>query len=257
MLWGYHAPTLKMQLWLWPLIAFGLYLLGLLTSLSPVSMISSMSISGMSWLIGLAPLMLVRSRALIADTMLPARADEKFLFYAIYFGLAVPLLVAVTVALLHSVSLAIFGPDKMAEFSAVLSIRLGTISSTYGLGYFSELMGVSATLFGVVAFTRNRALAGVGMNIGAGLALGIIGAIMGIITAFTSGFMDGIRGLEAKNPAIANGEILTGRELETMMNDMMDTSFMSGLVTVTAIITTIGTLIFGYLIYRAIRNRQL
>lgn len=255
MMWDYYSPVLKMQLWLWPLIAFGLYALGLLTSLSPFPMISSFSMSGLSWLIGLAPLMLVRSNALIADTMLPARYDEKFVFFSIYFFFIVPLLVAATVAVLYGLSVACLGAERLVEYSTILSMRAKTVTLTYGLGYFSEILGVTATLFGVTAFTRNRALAGVGMNVGTGVALGIIGAILGIIMAFTTGFVDAMRDLDGRYP---NGiDDATGQQISSVMTDIYTVPMVQMIVTITAVVTFIGSMIFGYLTYRALRERQL
>lgn len=254
MMWTYYSPVLKMQLWLWPLIAFGLYALGLLTALSPLSMVSSFSVSGLSWLIGLSPLMLVRSKALVADTMLPARSDEKFMFFIIYFTLVVPLLVVATVGVLQSLAVAMIGADGVSEFTAVLNLRLKSFTLTHGLAYFSEILGVLATLFGVTAFTRNRALAGVGMNIGTGIVLGIIGGIFGIILAFTSGFIDGIKNIENQYP----DEVVTStQQLDALVTEMYNIPMLELIVIVTAVITFIGSLIFGCLTYRVLRNRQL
>lgn len=259
MMWTYYAPVLRMQLWLWPLIAFGIYMLGLLTSLTPFPAISSFSISGLSLLIGFGPLILVRSNALIADTMLPARVDEKFLFFLIYFVFFLPLLVVFTVTVLHSLSCAALGPERLADLTAYLSMRVSAVTLTYGLGYFSEALSVLATLLGVTAFTRNRALAGVGLNIGCGIALGIIGAILGIIAALSGTFADFFegfeQGLESATPADIDN--MSAMQMELMLDGIYASPFMRMILNITVTVSIIGSIILGWLTYRAMRRRQL
>lgn len=259
MMWIYYAPVLRMQLWLWPLIAFGIYMLGLLTSLTPFPTISSFSISGLSLLIGFGPLILVRSNALIADTMLPARVDEKFVFFLIYFVFFLPLLVVFAVTVLHSLSCAALGSERLADLTAYLSMRVSAVTLTYGLGYFSEVLSVLATLHGVTAFTRNRALAGVGLNIGCGIALGIIGAILGIIAALSGAFADFFEGFEQSLESATPADIdnMTASQFGSVMDGLYMLPAMRLILNITIAITAIGSIVLGWLTYRAMRRRQL
>lgn len=239
-----------MQLWLWPLIAAGIYLMGVLTALSPVSMVSSFAVSGLSMLISFGPLMLVRSNALVCETMLPARADEKFTFYLVYFLIVVPALTMLTVCALHIAASMTFGAERLNEYTHMLTQRSVMVGYTYGLSIFGEVIGIVACLFGVTAFTRNRSLAGVGFVIGAGIVIGMLGAILGIILAFVSGFTDGF---------LQNvGEIAESdpHNTEAIMTEVYKLPIMKLMMIVISSVTAIGSFLLGYMVLRRIRNRQ-
>ena len=249
MVWTYYSPVLGMQLWLWPLIAAGIYLMGMLTALSPVSLVSSFAISGLSMLISFGPLMLIRNNAIVSETMLPVRADEKFVFYLLYFLIVVPVLTILTVGALHLVATMIFGAERLHDYTVLLTQRSLMVEYTYGIGIFGEAIGVMACLFGVTAFTRNRALAGVGFVIGSGIAIGMIGAIMGIIMAFVSGFADGFLHI---------GEIAERDPGNTgvIMDEMYKLPIMRLMMIVVSSVAALGSFLLAYLMFRRLRNRQ-
>lgn len=249
MVWSYYSPVLRMQLWLWPLIAAGIYLMGVLTAVSPVSMVSSFAVSGLSMLISFGPLMLVRSNALVCETMLPARADEKYAFYLIYFLIVVPAITLLTVGALHVVSTMVFGAERLHDYTYMLTQRSLMIKYTYGIGAFGEIIGIVACLFGVTAFTRNRALAGVGFVIGSGIVIGMMGAVMGIILGFISGFTDGfleIGEVAQRDPG----------NTEAIMNELYELPLMRLITIVISSFAAVGSFVLGYLVLRSIRHRQ-
>lgn len=251
MVWSYYSPVLRMQLWLWPLIAAGIYLMGMLTALSPVSMVSSFAVSGLSMLISFGPLMLVRSNALVCETMLPARADEKYAFYLLYFLIVVPSITLLTVGALHVVSTMVFGAERLHDYTYMLLQRGLVIKYTYGIGIFGEVIGIVACLFGVTAFTRNRALAGVGFVIGSGIVIGIIGGIMGIILAFVSGFSDGFMHEAGR---IAEQDPYN---TEAIMCELYESPIMRLITIVISSVAAMGSFVLGYLVLRSLRHRQL
>ena len=124
------------------------------------------------------------------------------------------------------------------------------IGYTYGIGVFSDVIGIVACLFGVTAFTRNRTLAGVGFVIGSGIVVGIISSIFGIIMVFTSGFLDGF---------LQFGEIVEGNSGNTqaMVEEMYELPVMRLMMIVISSITAIVSILLGYLLLRRIRNRQI
>lgn len=247
--WTYYSPVLKMQLWLWPLVAAGIYLMGLFMALSPFPAGSSFAVSGLSMLISFGPLILAGSNALVCETMLPVRADEKFVFYLLYFLIVVPVLTMLTVGALHLVATMILGVESLQGYSGLLN-RLGLVFEyTYGIGIFGDVIGIMACLFGVTAFTRNRALAGVGFFIGSGIVTGIIGGIMSIIMAFMSGLFDGflqLGGIAAGNSGNA----------QVMVEQMYELPVMRLMMIVILSINAVVSILLGYLLLRRIRNRQ-
>lgn len=248
--WTYYSPVLKMQLWLWPLVAAGIYLMGLFMALSPFPAESSFAVSDLLMLISFGPLMLARSNALVCETMLPVRADEKFVFFLLYFLIVVPVLTMLTAGALHLAATMILGVERLQDYTAFLTQRSQMIGYTYGIGVFSDVIGIVACLLGVTAFTRNRTLAGVGFVIGSGIVVGIISSIFGIIMAFTSGIFDGF---------LQFGEIVESNSGNTqaMVEEMYELPVMRLMMIVISSITAIVSILLGYLLLRRIRNRQI
>lgn len=250
MVWSYYSPALNMQLWLWPLIAAGIYLLGMLTAISPVSPVSSFAVSGIYMLIGFGPLMMVRCSSLVTETMMPARADEKFVFYLIYFLLVVPAITLLAVGVLHALSVMLLGAERLHEYTYVLMQRFQMLRYTYGAGAFGDVIGIIACIYGVTAFTRNRALAGVGLSIGSGVAIGIVSGIFGIIYGFATGFADGFSEVDKLS-------MLDSSDTEVVMNAVYEMPFMRVLTIFVSCVALIGSVVFGYLLLRSINRRQL
>lgn len=251
--WDYYRPQLQLQLWLWPAIVAAVFTAAILLMLVPVPALSIVSVSSVSWLVTFAPLMLLRSRAAVVDTLLPVKVSERVTFLLIYFFIIIPAVVYVAVAAMSAIAWLIVGYSDMRTMIAPLIIKVELIHSAadyprvYGIALGSNMMEIMGCLLGVVAFRDHRAIKAIALSIGTGFLLGLISGIIIAIVAVNDivAFSD--------SPAYASDELATSHIVDMLTNDPL-ISLAVTLVVISAWIITFAEL--AWMVCR-LKRRQL
>ncbi len=217
--WDYYRPQLQLQLWLWPAIVAAVFAAAIMLMLVPVASLSIVSVSSVSLLVTFAPLMLLRSRAAVVDTLLPVKVSEKVTFLLIYFFIIIPAIVYAAVAVMSGIAWLIVGYSDMRIMIAPLIIKAELIHSAadypriYGMALGSNMMEIMGCLLGVVAFRNHRAIKAIALSIGTEFLLGMISGIIIAIVA--------VNGLIADPNCseITSDELASSHIVATLTND--------------------------------------
>lgn len=151
----------------------------------------------------------------IIDRMIPARPDEKFVFYLLYTLVAAPLAIYTLPTLACWLYTLI--PDIQHEVMLnLMDIKSNIPSIIRGINFFSGTAIVLTCLYVVLHARSGRVVKGIVSVFAAMFATGIIGAVYGISAAFREGFLDGL----------ANARPNPNKVMMLTMDQMnMDTTF--------------------------------
>lgn len=186
MLWRLYLPSLRKQLWAFPLVSLCISLAAVWVLLiSPKITPANFTITiGISLMYYFAPIVLARRDYHVVSDQLPVLTSEKMVFLAIYF-------MFVTMVLTTGVQTLIFGLSSLvfSTFAHQMEDIYGMAMSIYPNKWvllMSNFMGMalpSLTLMGVVLAKRNRILMGVVCCVAAYLAICTISGVMGGVMA--------------------------------------------------------------------------
>lgn len=186
MLWRLYSPYLKRHLWAFPLVAFFLSALTVLSvTLNPdITTVAYNFTVGVSIMYYFAPVALARRDYRAVSDSLPVLTSEKMVFLAIYFLLVTMILTTGVQTLVFWLSSKTI-PTFCHQMQDIFSMAMQIYPSKPAL-FLSNIIGMalpSMTLMGVVIAKRNRILMGVLWCLGSYLAICIIAGILGGVMA--------------------------------------------------------------------------
>ncbi len=177
---AYYYPVIKPQMIWYPIVVALLYGLALLCQtvdwLAPVGV----ALTGpFSFMFYFAPIILARRDCRLVTTMLPATAAEKMAVLAVYFFVVVPVLI-------FGVEYALVGITELVipEYNFIMAAYNAVGKDLSGLFMFSqldELIPAVTCFWGIIYFKENRTLKSILVAGGSLIALGVLGAVYGII----------------------------------------------------------------------------
>ncbi len=178
---AYYYPILKNQMIWYPIVVVALYGLAVLCQmvdwLAPVGAVLT---APFAFMLYLSPIILARHDNRLIMSMLPATAAEKITFLAVYFFVIVPLLV-------FGVEYTLVGITELIapEYNFVIKAlsMVGVENYLLALNQLDELIPLALCFWGVIYFKENRTLKAILVAAGGMVAMGIVGAIYGIIIA--------------------------------------------------------------------------
>lgn len=187
MLWRLYLPSLRKQLWAFPLVSFLLSIVAVLIMQSN----PNVGPSGMTMTFGVtimyffAPIALARRDYRPLSDQMPVLASEKMVFLAVYFLLVTLVLTYGVQMLVSSLASHVFN-----NFCAIMNDAYGLASTVisdrwmYFTSYICGMAMPSLTLMGILIAKRSRILIGVLCGLGGYMALcftsGLIGAFMAV-----------------------------------------------------------------------------
>ena len=248
----YYLPRLKGEM----LIYAGISLICLLLCLIPASESIQMGIMVGVWTIipiifYCGPLIFAKGAdTRIIERLMPVSAAEKLTFYYIYTLIVIP----IVVFLLPLAAGWIYVSCPSLQTPKVMELY-GMKFHYWGIVMIINLLGgvfiAMACLYGVEASRQNRMLFGIVGVVASNFIIGFLGGVIGVaraISAFSTGFEDGLAGIE-RNPE-ACGEAFVKDMLEDLSRADALTISITGIIIVLIIVT-------GWLTYRAIKKRDL
>jgi len=225
----------------------------ILLMLVPVPSLSILLVSTSTLLITFAPLMLLRSRAAVVDTLLPVKVSEKVAFLLIYFFVIIPAIVYVAVAVMSGIAWLVVGYSDMRTMIAPFVFKAELVQSAadyprvYGMAVGSNLMEIMGCLLGVVAFRNHRAIKAIALSIGTGFLLGLISGIIVAIVVVDDIVAD------TNCPALSSDDVASSHIVGTLTNDPV-ISLAVTFAVISAWIITFAEL--AWMVYR-LKRRQL
>lgn len=186
MLWRLYLPSLRKQLWAFPLVSLGIsmaavWVMLLDSEVSPANFTLTLGISIMYYM---APIALARRDYRAVSDQMPVLASEKMVFLAIYFLFVTMVLTTGVQTLVFFLSSLLF-QQFCHQMEDIYSLAMSIYNNKAAL-FLSNIMGIalpSLTLMGVVLAKRNRILMGVVSCLGAYLAICTISGILGAVMA--------------------------------------------------------------------------
>lgn len=252
-------PAIKCQLLIYSLVSVAVYIIYLL--MHPVNevirlAVYSMLSSALSFMISFAPIVFARYDVAI-ETLLPAKAVEKFLFMVVYSFILIPIAIYVPYSILNGI-VSWISPDYaldslLAPTASISKASVETLMeslNTTELKFFALISKVdtivpsAACLLAVISYRRNRAAMGIVWAVVSMIGFAIIGGLWGFymaINAFRSGELDAMNDM-ALNPDRITQEIIGS---------------MKGLLAIMAGTGILAMTVLTYLTYRKIKNRQI
>ncbi len=252
-------PAIKCQLLIYSLVSVAVYIIYLL--MHPVNevirlAVYSMLSSALSFMISFAPIVFARYDVAI-ETLLPAKAIEKFLFMAVYSFILIPIAIYVPYSILNGI-VSWISPDYaldslLAPTASISKASVETLMeslNTTELKFFALISKVdtivpsAACLLAVISYRRNRAAMGIVWAVVSLIGFAIIGGLWGFymaISAFKSGEFDAMNDI-ALNPDRITQEIIGS---------------MKGLLAIMAGTGILALTVLTYFTYRKIKNRQI
>lgn len=252
----YYSPQLRLQLWLWPAVCAAM--LALATALMYIDLIG-LALTVASWtgfLITLAPLMLLRSRAAEVDTMLPVKVSERVTFLLLYFIIALPALVNLTALLMVWISKLFLDSTQVdllfrgiGVWETLPDLSGTVLAKTIAMSIGTSWMSLMGCLLGVVAFKNHRAIKAIGLSIGTPFLLGLITGIASVFVIIDEVSVNGTENIDSMAEA--------AQQSSGLMTQLMTMSPMATIMTVmifSAWIITFAELF--WMVYR-LKRRQL
>lgn len=252
----YYSPQLRLQLWLWPAVCAAIFALAIPLMRIDLADLALTAVSWTSFLITLAPLMLLHSRAAEVDTMLPVKVSERITFLLLYFIIVIPVLIDLTALVMFGVSKLCLDDVQVKLLQSgfggwiMMTELSGTVlARTLIMSVGTTLMALIGCLLGVVAFKNHRAIKAIGLSIGTPFLLGLITGIASVFVIVDDVIANGSRGYES----IAEAAEQSGDVMTQLMSIPPMTSIMT-IITITAWIITFAELF--WMAYR-LKHRQL
>lgn len=137
----------------------------------------------LAWIFYLFPLIFTRNQSPVTETLLPATAAEKSVFFIVMCLLVNPILVYIPYYTLNHLSSLFFTGD-ITELISMLTEKFFT--ETKGVTMFQALPPLATCMYVVFSRWRNRVGLAIGFTIAAVVGLTILGASYGIYLAFNA-----------------------------------------------------------------------
>lgn len=217
----YYAPTLRLQVYLFPAISLVVGISSYLGSFSPAGMILSSLLSiTVSLMLMFGPMIFMRHSNRVLEIMLPVTAAAKWLFVVCWCIIIIP---AMTLGVNYATTELlgrIFGVGPYCPQYIAKTLNLQMAWYQPAVSYFSSMVPVVTCMYCVEAIRRNRAMTIV-WTIFSVVATGILGAIWGMAIAYNNKTMI----------STANGDVIDPNALaEEMTRSMIGTVWIVGVV---------------------------
>lgn len=192
---AYNAPIVGHQM----LIYLGISAICAVLTLLPLPGGVQFGIFTMIWtllqlLFYLTPLALAKNGdSRIIDRMIPARPDEKFVFYLLYTLVAAPL----AIYMLPTLACRLYTLIPTIQHETMLELmnpKFNVPTVIIGINFLSGTAIVLTCLYVVLHARSGRIVKGIVSVFAAMFATGLIGAIYGLSAIFRQGFLDGMSG---------------------------------------------------------------
>ena len=241
----YYGPRLRKQM----IIYFCVSLIASIITLIPAPgafqvALFTMSQTALQLMYYMAPVVLAKNGdTRIVDRLLPATSLEKFLFLTCYF---IPVTGALTLLLplISSKVYMMIPAVQTADLVDLLNIRANTSWPIQLTNIMGGISCVLTCLYVVVRSHSNRTLKGVLSVFGVEIAIGILGAIWGMSSAFMKGFHDGYSGVCPNNL-----NALSREETNQIMHDAI-----TGMTQSDGFLIAVNVIIGGYMLLMFILN---
>lgn len=239
----FYYPCMRLPLILYPTISavVGFLNAWLMQSVLGTA-ISALPSMLMSFMFYLFPLFFARPKSPVVETMLPATSTEKATFFVGMCLIVNPILVYVPQFLTNYLAAFIFTSPIM---DGVNELSFEMICDTYGFSMFQALPPLATCMYVIFSRWRNRMGTAIGLTIATLVALTLIGAIYGVIMAFTdSNFIEMVT---AEDPGTYDAGVKLGRDLASTMKSM---------VFVVGGLSLLYAILMAWLTFRKIRTIQ-
>ena len=198
------------------------------------------------YMVYFGPCMLTRyGDARIVERMMPVKASERYVFFLLYFLIAVPL----AAFLIPELCIWIYSkmPEVITEEMRMLSdMHLHQPLMLRMINILGCMATILTCLYTVQYARHNRLIKSIAATFGTQIGLGILGAFYGLAEVFKAGYKDGMEG----KPACLDGDQI----VSNLMQDLFNGSPFG--YTVVSILL-IFTAVMLYLNYRVIARRNL
>ncbi len=200
---AYYYPLIKKQMIWYPIVVVILYTLGYLCQLVDwLAPIGVTFIAPFSFMFYWAPIVIARRDSRMITSMLPATAAEKIVFLALYFFVAIPVLI-------YGVELALIGLTQWLtpQYEFILSpveVVRKTIGDVFVLGQLDDLIPTALCFWSVIYFKENRTFKSLLVSGGALVAIGVAGAVYAAIFAVKMVLESAASGAELSGDAFAD-----------------------------------------------------
>lgn len=183
----YYYPSLRLQLWLYPLIAISIGITQYALTYTEIGFLFSGLLSTViNFMVYFGPAVFARYSDRYLETMLPANALEKAAIIIPYCLIAIPLftwgLNSGTINLLDT----IFGKQNTIMVEIEESARQLYSSNLRIIAEVQEYVPIATCMFAVVALRHHRAIMGAVWSVVSLIVMAIIGAVYGIMTVMTN-----------------------------------------------------------------------
>lgn len=251
-LYTFYAPAFNRQL----LVYLSMSIIEAILLLLPFSDstrvgIFSIIVSVQALMFELSPIVLCKSGdCKIIENLLPVSSTERFIFYLLYFLVAIPIatfLIPDIVLLIIQLTPAL----QTSDFCTLIEIRYLSSKVLSAINILTPIGAILTCLYVVLKSKRNRILKGVGSVFIYQTGIGIIGAVWGATWAFKAGIKDGIQGLPP-DPVLSDG--LPKDMMIKVINDMTSSSEYTY---TTAALLLCYVILFLILNYKAIRKSNI
>lgn len=177
----YYFHTFRQQMWIYPAVSLVASGIAYLCLYSPLSIISSMIISMISFMFYFAPIVLGRHDDRMAMTMLPATPLEKWTFLSAYFFILIPVLTNGP-----ELAVAISSHYLTPEHDLLKQLRPENILnySPSPIYFATALVPTVLCFWGMLHFRENRIIKAILLMFGGLFAIGIITGSYAFIAGF-------------------------------------------------------------------------
>lgn len=239
----FYYPCLRLPLILYPTIAAVVGFLEAWLMQSVIGMaISALPSMLISFMFYLFPLFFARPKSPAVETMLPATSTEKATFFVGMCLIVNPILIYVPQYLTNYLA-SFFFTSPIQDGINELSFEM--ICQTYGFSFFQAFPPLATCMYVVFSRWRNRMGTAIGLTIATLVAITLIGAIYGVIMAFTdSSFMQMVK---AGDTGTYDAGVKFGQDFASSMKSM---------VFVVGGLSLLYTILMAWLTFRKIRTLQ-
>lgn len=245
----YYLPRLRTQMWIYGCVSLLSFILCILPAHEEVQkalMVGVWTVIPMLYYCG--PLVFSKgSDSRIIERQMPVSAAEQLTFFYAYTLIVIPILVYLLPLAAGKIYLScptLQTPDVLELYKMKFN-NWGILNL---INFLGAIFISIACLYGVMASKQNRMLYGFVGVIVANIIVGVLGGIIGIVTAFQKGLEDGMSGAEY-NP---------DQFEKAFVNDMMQTFSKAEPISICAVITiAVLIIITGVLTYRSIKRKNL
>lgn len=158
--------------------------------------IFTMISTAMALMVQMAPVVLAKSGdSRVIEKLIPASPSEKFLLFAVYFFIIIPLAVYV----LPEAALGLYQKIPAIQTQDMLilvKIHQNNPAIIVIMNIINASAAIATCLYVVIRVRRNRVIWGILSVFACNIALGIIGAIYGAASLFKEGYEAGRAGLD-------------------------------------------------------------